>query len=227
MAWCATQNASSRPASVTSPSMTVARARSPYSAGCSTRPQGSSTFAYGDTVAFLRASSSGDAGAKFPVGAGCFNTGDCASGSCVDGYCCSTACSGQCSACNLPGLEGQCSPVLGAPRGGRPACTGAQDDCGQCGGNDLDTCGMAEGAACSKDGCSNGHFSTSGVCANGTCSGGSVSCEPYLCNPYGCNTECNGSLGCFSNAYYCLNRTCYHLAFITDLTVSPRGASRR
>jgi len=189
--------------------------------GLQYQAQGTSTFAYGDTVAFLKASSSGDGAAKFPVGAGCFNHGDCASGTCVDGYCCNTACSGQCSACNMPGLEGQCSPALGAPRGGRPACAGAQDDCGQCGGNDLNSCGSANGAACSKDGCFDGQFSTSGVCADGTCSAGAVSCEPYGCSEYGCNNQCDTNRPCYSNKYYCLEGACYHLAFITDLTVSP------
>src|SRR5690349_10017607 len=34
----------------------------------------------------------------------------CASGLCVDGICCKSAC-GTCQACNLPGTEGSCSPI--------------------------------------------------------------------------------------------------------------------
>ena len=47
----------------------------------------------------------------------CKGGGDCVSGLCVDGYCCNDACEGQCEACDVPGGEGLCVPVSGAPQG--------------------------------------------------------------------------------------------------------------
>jgi hypothetical protein len=55
---------------------------------------------------------------KCQNGKKCTLPNDCSSGSCVDGYCCNTACSGTCQACNLPGYYGSCSPI---PNGQDPA----------------------------------------------------------------------------------------------------------
>ncbi len=33
---------------------------------------------------------------------------------CVDGFCCNSSCEGLCEACNVPGKEGQCNPVVNA-----------------------------------------------------------------------------------------------------------------
>ncbi|MFI5297907.1 MAG: hypothetical protein ACHREM_07380, partial [Polyangiales bacterium] len=51
------------------------------------------------------------------TGGDCMVTGchECnTAGACVDGYCCNTACTGTCMACNLSGTAGTCSPVYGA-----------------------------------------------------------------------------------------------------------------
>ncbi|MGZ3422618.1 MAG: Kelch repeat-containing protein [Polyangiales bacterium] len=54
----------------------------------------------------------------------CSSGASCTSGNCVDGYCCDTACTGQCSACDVAGRKGICSPVTGdAPHGTRTACS--------------------------------------------------------------------------------------------------------
>lgn len=63
----------------------------------------------------------------------CSAAADCASGFCVDGRCCNTACSGTCQRCNLAGNLGTCTP---SPAGtdpdnecvGNKTCNGA----GQC-----------------------------------------------------------------------------------------------
>jgi len=44
-------------------------------------------------------------------GQACSGGSECASGHCVDGVCCNTACTGTCKACNLAGSEGTCSNV--------------------------------------------------------------------------------------------------------------------
>jgi MYXO-CTERM domain-containing protein len=50
----------------------------------------------------------------------CAEGGDCASGFCVDGVCCETACDGQCDKCNEPGTAGQCRQQSCAPYGCLP-----------------------------------------------------------------------------------------------------------
>lgn len=43
-------------------------------------------------------------------GLSCTSSSQCTTGFCVSGVCCDTACTGQCTACNLAGLVGTCSP---------------------------------------------------------------------------------------------------------------------
>jgi hypothetical protein len=47
---------------------------------------------------------------KKPDGEECEAASDCSSDNCIDGYCCDTACTGSCEACNISGSEGTCSP---------------------------------------------------------------------------------------------------------------------
>src|SRR5262249_10424382 len=47
-----------------------------------------------------------------PAGGACAGANECATGMCVDGVCCQTACPGTCRACNVPGSEGTCANVL-------------------------------------------------------------------------------------------------------------------
>jgi hypothetical protein len=47
---------------------------------------------------------------------------ECASGACVDGVCCASSCNEACSACNVAGHEGTCSPIDGKPREGHASC---------------------------------------------------------------------------------------------------------
>jgi len=55
-------------------------------------------------------------------GTACTSAAACASGACVDGVCCNSACTGQCMACDQPGLLGICSPY--------PAGTDPRNECG-------------------------------------------------------------------------------------------------
>ncbi|MEZ4295611.1 MAG: hypothetical protein R3B70_11595 [Polyangiaceae bacterium] len=55
--------------------------------------------------------------ASLPVGSVCAANNECASGQCVDGVCCATACGGLCMACNVSyhgvnGMNGTCLPIL-------------------------------------------------------------------------------------------------------------------
>lgn len=62
-----------------------------------------------------------------PPGAPCARTPECGGGRlCVDGVCCTSACSGTCARCNLPGLEGTCSAI---PFGADPDAECGAVDC--------------------------------------------------------------------------------------------------
>lgn len=74
-------------------------------------------------------------------GAACAMAYECESGRCVDNRCCDSACTGQCEACDLPGREGICSAVTGAPRHGRALCPDDDKGCaGYCDGAKRNAC---------------------------------------------------------------------------------------
>lgn len=145
-------------------------------------------------------------------GLACTSASQCASGFCSNGVCCDTACTGQCSACNLPGTTGICSP--------KPVNTACNDNV-SCTHTDVcNTAGVCGGTAitCSSDSCNtracngtptcavtpltgpacdDGKTCTTGdTCVAGACTG-TVSCAP----PTGPNAaclagSCNGSGQC-------------------------------
>jgi choice-of-anchor A domain-containing protein/uncharacterized repeat protein (TIGR01451 family)/uncharacterized repeat protein (TIGR02543 family) len=142
---------------------------------------------------------------KAPNGGPCAVGSDCLSGACVDGVCCNTLCTDQCMACNVAGSVGTCSPVTGAPVGGRPACNSDGSVCG----------GSCDGSSpsCSYPG-------SSTQCRNGTCSGNvethpafcsgtgscpapsTATCSPFVCGPNACLTSCTTVADC-STGNYC------------------------
>lgn len=48
-----------------------------------------------------------------PLGSTCTSPAGCASGYCVGGVCCNTACSGTCMSCNAAGTTGTCTQTAG------------------------------------------------------------------------------------------------------------------
>src|SRR5262249_37445239 len=74
---------------------------------CSNIPAGSDdTMCSGATL-----SCDGNGSCKQENGQACAAASDCLSGSCVDGYCCNSVCTGTCLACNVTGSLGTCTPV--------------------------------------------------------------------------------------------------------------------
>ena len=69
---------------------------------------------------------------KTKNGQTCTDASACASGNCVDGVCCDSACTGTCSSCSLAGRAGKCSPY--------PAGTDPQGECGKGTGVCKSTC---------------------------------------------------------------------------------------
>jgi hypothetical protein len=97
-----------------------------------------------------------------PCATPCTGTTDCATGNCVDGVCCETACTGDCRACNLPGKVGKCvSLPLGTEDPGVCDVTKA------CGGGFGGECKLKNGQSCTDD----------SQCLSGDCSSATNVCE--------------------------------------------------
>jgi hypothetical protein len=165
---------------------------------------------------------SGDlAPGKLGEGAACTSGDQCASTVCVDGVCCHTACPGQCEACDVDGLAGQCVPVpSGPPHGARPGCDGA-DGGGACAGE----CSPASRTACTYPGpattCSSQScvgstkYLPSGCDQTGGCSAQETRTCPTGCSGNDCLGACTGDGQCPSPSPYCDSGVC--------TVLKPRG----
>jgi len=127
---------------------------------------------------------------KLKNGQTCSAGSECASGACVDGYCCGSACNKACEVCNV--TPGTCTP---SPKGsggrtscGVGSCDGVQRvcsttcttdaDCSASGFCSAGTCvaTSAQGAACTRDRqCTTGSC-RDGFCCNSGCSGACETC---------------------------------------------------
>jgi hypothetical protein len=172
---------------------------------------------------------------KKPWGITCSEARECASGHCVDGYCCNTACDGLCASCSQN--PGTCSPIV---MGTDPA-----GECGTCqtcdggyacsfvasGADPLDHCQATEEAGCGQDGtcdgtgtcrlwtgtvcreayCLSGFFYPADVCdGSGLCAdSGQVPCAPYKCAASGllCSDSCVLVDDCVAS-HYCEANLC-------------------
>ena len=157
----------------------------------------------------------GDAGAGAKgKSEACNCDGECRTGFCVNGVCCSSACTDTCKACNLPSSLGDCSFV---PSGVSPS------DPLECPADKALTCGRdgtCDGAgACRK-------YLAGTDCKPGTCAGDSITgaltcdgngacsqsattpCFPYTCDPTtnqcaeACTTngQCAAGQSCFAQS---------------------------
>ena len=122
----------------------------------------------------------------------CSCDGECQTGFCVDGTCCTSACGEPCKACNLPSSLGDCAFV---PAGRKP------NDPADCVASTQATCGR-DGTCDGKGGC---RLYVKGLeCKAGTCDGdgvtGIVSCDgngkcsetsSRPCPPYSCDPATN------------------------------------
>jgi hypothetical protein len=107
-------------------------------------------------------------------GLACTSGGQCATGFCVNGVCCDTACNGGCGACNLPGTVGVCSPIAAGPvcRAQMGSCDVAET----CNGTSV-SC-PADQKAADGTSCSDGLSCTQDQCQTGVCVGAPVVCTP-------------------------------------------------
>jgi hypothetical protein len=114
-------------------------------------------------------------------GAPCNVSTTCASGHCVDGVCCESACSGTCEACaraSTGQADGTCAPVLAGKDPHRDCADDGSPACGKNGTCDgASACASYTGAPCTPNPCTEDADCTSGHCADGIC----------------CDTACSGT----------------------------------
>ncbi len=145
---------------------------------------------------------------KASNGTTCAAAKECTSGLCVDGVCCNSACGAECEACNEAGKEGTCVPVVGKPRGTRPACAGGESACaGKCDGT-ANTCAYPSAATDCGSACS-GNSLTKRVCDNkGSCVESATSCGNYACSDAACKDKCTTGADCAGTGYNCEAGAC-------------------
>ncbi len=126
---------------------------------------------------------------KKPSGSGCTFGGECSTGNCVDGYCCSSSCVGTCSACDVAGSLGTCTTIVGTPHGTRtcpsPYACAASGSC-------------ATGSCAVDTDCATGRYCAAGACVpklgNGVACAASGNCAKGNCvDGVCCDTACTGN----------------------------------
>ena len=141
------------------------------------------------------------------LGRTCTAGNQCTGGNCVDGVCCDSACTGQCAACDLPdgmGNKGHCQQVMGAPRGGRTACTGTATTCGGTCGTKQAACDYPSNATACGSACASATTVTAALCSGaGACNSSTVTCpNNFACVGTACKTQCAVDSDCDSR-YFC------------------------
>ncbi len=152
------------------------------------------------------------------TGQGCSTGTECATGFCVDGVCCESACDGICARCNLPGTAGFCEPV--------PAGSDYDNECTDQPTSTCGRTGMCSGAsACAL-------YPVGTTCAPATCLGtgtsiladlcdgggscldaGTKTCAPYVCSPATglCLAACGANADCAAD-HECVGTACLRSA---------------
>ncbi|MFA4941846.1 MAG: hypothetical protein WC582_04640, partial [Patescibacteria group bacterium] len=130
----------------------------------------------------------------------CTYSSDCSSNYCVDGYCCNSACSGTCQACNVAGSLGTCANI--------PAGTDPSSECSST------TCTNYiygwNGNACAKyasNSSNNGMCNGSGSCSSVTESCTGIGTTASSCGSAGCKKTC--VTGALATGYDTVGEICY------------------
>jgi hypothetical protein len=112
----------------------------------------------------------------------------CQSDNCVDGYCCDTACTGLCAACNLPTKQGTCSPLADGATPDSPGCSGYL-----CNGSSL---GCATTCSGNQD-CATTHYCSGITCLPSGCGSDSDCASDRYCDKSGvCQLRKDPGLAC-------------------------------
>ena len=139
-------------------------------------------------------------------GQACGAAAQCASGHCVDGWCCDRACGGQCEACDVAGHAGRCIPVVGESHGARPRCAGGGTTCGgSCNGSGVTACAFPSAVTTCGTACATGKLSVSTCDGRGACVPDRSQACPgnFACSDEAsCRTDCTTDRECASG-YRC------------------------
>ena len=142
--------------------------------------------------------------------ASCLSAGDCCSDNCIDGYCCNSACTGTCQACDVSGSLGTCTSI--------PANTDPDNECAQgstaddgCAGNNCDGLGACQNQTSGDGGCPNCY----------TCSDSDIACEYYTA---GAIDGCSGTYAC-SGFLTRLRNTCNGAGSCADVDAAAPDCS--
>ncbi len=198
----------------------------PYSCGGNSCRTACSDHSHCCTTAYC---SSGACVARKANGQACTQGAECLSGNCVDGYCCNTACNGNCQACNVANYLGLCTyHALNSDPENNCATCKVCNGAGACanvqaGIDPVNDCPQQSTASCGFDGLCNGsgacrYWSASTVCGAQSCldhtlaptdfcngggactDSGSTDCCPYDCLGDSCGTSCTADPACCTNA---------------------------
>jgi len=141
----------------------------------------------------------------------CSDGAQCESRLCVDGVCCSGACTGSCVACNVPGSMGTCAPI-----------SAGEDPSDECPQDPVSTCGR-DGTCDGQGACR--HYKVGELCAPGGCTGDketaaskcngagacvpgpTVSCSPNVCMNGSCASSCSKQADCQAG-FFCDGTAC-------------------
>jgi hypothetical protein len=153
-------------------------------------PAGSCTGAF---------SCDGAGGCKKDNGSACAAASECASGSCLDGHCCSVAACPTCTSCTGP--AGTCAALPLGVEDNVPA--GACANHAWCDG--AGRCERALGATCAASADCLSGFCVGGICCNSACAGAGRTCATGQCKLLDrqvCNTAADCASGVCSTFYF-------------------------
>jgi V8-like Glu-specific endopeptidase len=137
----------------------------------------------------------------------CDANSECTSGSCADGVCCNTACTGSCESCGEAGHEGTCTVLAKGqkPRAAHPSCGGTGTCGGVCDGTSATKCVMPGAETTCGKGCADGSVQAcngAGACAKNLCAGN------FACaSASACKTSCASNADCAAG-YACTGGAC-------------------
>lgn len=153
------------------------------------------------------------------VAGGCIGGSQCS----PDGYCCDTACTGSCQACDLKGMQGMCLPVAsGAPHGNRAACTSDGTNCGgKCTGKSDGSCDYPTGSCGDGPTCSGNMSVAQSMCKAGSCQRPTAQTCPLSlkCSGTECKTSCSDKNDCVGGLV-CNDGKCEMAPQTTSITIA-------
>jgi hypothetical protein len=144
-------------------------------------------------------------------GTACTSGSQCTSGSCVNGFCCNTTCTGTCTACSAAktgGTNGTCANVTAGTTDARCVAAPPCGNTGAC--TATGSCALAPTTtSCRAASCATGTATAAANCNGaGACPTAVTSvCTPFICGATACKTTCAADTDCVSGDF-CSGTAC-------------------